>query len=116
MINCIAIPDSHNEWFLLVIGNDDSIEYDPIINLCKNCSSFTCGYQNAKSVTLTASTVESAIDIGNAINEATNLGTTEGTVILDGKEGPFIPLHTGAHIDSPGNYACHHLRNTWIHH
>eukprot|EP00978_Attheya_sp_CCMP212_P015795 scaffold40883_cov50-Attheya_sp.AAC.6 len=44
---------------------------------------------NAKQVTLTACKVESATDIQNAIDEATNRGTTHGTVVLDGKDGPF---------------------------
>jgi hypothetical protein len=44
---------------------------------------------NAKSVTLTAGNVESAMEITNAINVATNRGKTKGTVIFDGKDGPF---------------------------
>eukprot|EP00978_Attheya_sp_CCMP212_P037726 scaffold180667_cov46-Attheya_sp.AAC.1 len=47
----------------------------------------------------TASNVESARDIVDAINEATNRGTTHGTVILDGKEGPFHYKHEPRRID-----------------
>ena len=41
-------------------------------------------------VVLTASQVTSAIDIEKAIKSATVEGTRPGTVILDGKEGPFL--------------------------
>ncbi len=42
------------------------------------------------SLTLTASQVTSAVDIEGAINEATSRGTRAGTLVLDGREGPFI--------------------------
>jgi cyanophycinase-like exopeptidase len=41
-------------------------------------------------VILTASQVTSAVDIEIAINSATANGTRAGTVILDGREGPFL--------------------------
>ena len=54
---------------------------------------------NAKSVTLTASNVQSAREIMNAISESTNQGTTHGTVIMDGKEGPFHYKYEPRRID-----------------
>jgi hypothetical protein len=41
-------------------------------------------------VVLTADMVHNAVDIEAAINEATNHGTRPGTVILDGRGGPFV--------------------------
>ena len=41
-------------------------------------------------VTITAKQVDSADDIEAAIKQATAEGTRPGTVILDGKEGPFV--------------------------
>jgi parallel beta-helix repeat protein len=41
-------------------------------------------------VVLTADMVQDAVDIEAAINEATHYGTRPGTVILDGRGGPFI--------------------------
>lgn len=44
------------------------------------------------SITLTAGQVNSAVDIEAAIKEATAEGTRAGTVILDGRDGPFVFL------------------------
>lgn len=44
----------------------------------------------ANAVTLTASQVHGAANIEKAINDATAQGTRPGTIILDGKEGPFV--------------------------
>jgi hypothetical protein len=48
------------------------------------------GVAYAGKVTLTANDVTSAVDIEAAIQSATKNGKERGTVILDGREGPFV--------------------------